>query len=82
MSQGTCTDGRKEKRPQLSAPLGTFLPGYYVEVFEGGPWLTKDLTVTLDFESRGVWPTQAEAEAARDRSLEPRAIVQCRKELE
>lgn len=40
------------------------IPGYIVDLFEGSAWLTKDLQVTTVWSERGVWSTQAEANAA------------------
>ena len=40
------------------------IPGFILVVGEG--WVTQDGRHTLEFSARGVWPTQAEAEAARD----------------
>lgn len=43
--------------------------GYIVEIAEGGPWLGHDLTVTVEYQDRGIWPTFEEARQALTRSL-------------
>lgn len=43
--------------------------GYFVEVFEGGPWLAQDLSIAIEFEQRGVWPTEEAAQDAINESL-------------
>lgn len=40
------------------------IPGFILQVKDG--WVTQDGQFTTVFSERGVWPTQAEAEAARD----------------
>jgi hypothetical protein len=40
------------------------IPGFVLVV--NGGWVTHDGQFTTVFFERGVWPTQAEAEAARD----------------
>jgi hypothetical protein len=40
------------------------VPGFILKVKDG--WVTHDGQFTTVFAERGVWPTQAEAEAARD----------------
>ena len=40
------------------------IPGFILKVKDG--WVTHDGQFTAVFSERGVWPTQAEAEAARD----------------
>lgn len=47
------------------------IPGYIVELAEGGPWLKLDLSVTTEWSERGVWPTKEQAEAAAEQSLKP-----------
>lgn len=42
------------------------IPGFILSVFGGRGWFTQDGELTNDWNKRGVWPTQAEAEAARD----------------
>ncbi len=44
--------------------------GYIIELAEGGPWLAQDLTVTPNFDERGVWHEIVDAELAMARSLE------------
>lgn len=38
-------------------------PGYIIELSDGGPWLTGDGIITEHWEQRGIWPTEAEADA-------------------
>jgi len=40
------------------------IPGFILKVKDG--WVTQDGRFTTLFSERGVWPTQAEAKAARD----------------
>jgi hypothetical protein len=42
------------------------IPGFIVETRERDQWLTQSGGITDDWRMRGVWPTQSEAEAARD----------------
>jgi hypothetical protein len=43
--------------------------GYYVELADNGPWLTKMGAVTHCWDERGIWDTAKEAEDAINRSL-------------
>lgn len=43
--------------------------GYIIELAEGGPWLTNDLTWTPTWDERGIWHEKADAELALARSL-------------
>jgi hypothetical protein len=55
---------------QHSAEPKILHQGYIIELADGGPWLTQDLTWTPNYDDRGVWRELADAELARARSLE------------
>ena len=46
---------------------GHEIPGFILAVGDGMSWFTQYGDVTTEFRDRGVWPTVAEANEARDR---------------
>ena len=51
-------------KPIAPPPGCQEIPGFILKVKDG--WVTQSGQFTTVFSERGVWPTQAEAEAARD----------------
>lgn len=55
----------------LEPPPGCMVqPGYILPVFGGKFWFTMTGDLTDVWSRRGVWPTEAEARAAKDEFLE------------
>ena len=44
-------------------------PGYFIEVAEGSAWLTKDGSVTTEWNERGLWETREQARRALMESM-------------
>lgn len=55
---------------EAQEPIYSSKPMFYIEVAEGGPWLAQDLSVTNNWSLRGLWATEQQAAAARDKSLD------------
>lgn len=43
--------------------------GYCIQMFDNSVWLTKELTVTPNYDERGIWTTESEAEIAMQNAL-------------
>lgn len=39
---------------------------YYVEVADGGPWLGQDGRVVMEWDQRGLWATEDDAQRAAE----------------
>jgi hypothetical protein len=65
-----CAKCRSANQPVTQSDIKAPKPMFYVEVAEGGPWLAQDITVTDDWDMRGLWATEEQAAAARYKSLD------------